>query len=372
LNSELEEKTKRIGAMLESEHLDAVLLNSQHNFAWLTGGGSNGVDLSRPNGVASLLVTRLGRRFILANVIELERMLEEEVSEGDFEPVEYSWQAEKAAPEIVFEKAGLLLEKGARIGSDVVINPETPVVEKRVAPCRYQLTINELERFRAFGRDAGAALRQVIPKLNPGETESQIAEKMRHELGEHGILSVVTLVAADERISKFRHPVPTQNRWRKTLLTVTCAKRHGLIASLSRLICIGEVPDELKKKTEAAAYVNAVMLNATRPGATGSEVYQAAAMAYAEIGFADEINRHHQGGATGYLTREWVAHPKSAECVHANQAFAWNPSITGTKVEETCVTAESGVEVITASPDFPQIANVIDGREYLSPGILTV
>jgi hypothetical protein len=55
-----------------------------------------------------------------------------------------------------------------------------------------------------------------------------------------------------------------------------------------------------------------------------------------------------------------------------NQAFAWNPSITGTKVEETIVVANDAFEVITRSPDFPTIATVIDGREYLSPGVLTL
>jgi antitoxin VapB len=135
---------------------------------------------------------------------------------------------------------------------------------------------------------------------------------------------------------------------------------------------VGDVPDELKVRTEAAAYVNAKMLDVTKPGATGADVYRVAANAYAELGFADEINRHHQGGAAGYRTREWTAHPASAEVVHVNQAFAWNPSISGTKVEETCIATDSGVEVITTSPDFPRILNVIDGREYFSPGIFAI
>jgi antitoxin VapB len=206
----------------------------------------------------------------------------------------------------------------------------------------------------------------------PGQTEIEIAKKMLAELAAGGMTSVVTLVAADERIAKYRHPVPSDNRWNKLLLLVTCAKRGGLIASLSRIVCIGDVPDDLQRKTAAAAYVNACLAAATTPGLSGAELYAIAAEAYHAKGFADEINKHHQGGAAGYKTREWVAHPKNSEIVQQNQAFAWNPSITGTKVEETIIVTASGVDVITASPDFPSIETVVDGRSYFSPGILSI
>jgi len=143
-----------------------------------------------------------------------------------------------------------------------------------------------------------------------------------------------------------------------------------LIASLSRIACVGEIPDELRRKTEAVAHVFANFLAATQPGANGAEIYKIAAQAYAEKGFGDEINFHHQGGAAGYKSRDWVAHPASAEVVKNNQAFAWNPSITGTKAEETVIAGENGIEYLTASPDFPQIPFEIDGKEFFAPGIL--
>lgn len=358
--------------MLEREGIGGILLNAQHNFAWLTGGGSNGIDLSRENGAASLFVRKDGKRFILANNIEMPRMLAEGVSDDDFEPVVFAWQDEKATGGLVISRAKALLAGNLTIATDIPMHAETNAVEGAVASCRYRLTDAEIIRYRQLGKDAGACIRKVIDNIVQGETELAIAEKMRHEFAAGGMTSIVTLVAADERISQFRHPVPTANRWNKTLLIVTCAKRHGLIASLSRMICLGDVPDELKIKTEAAAYVNACLLDATRPGATGEELYHTAVQAYSEKGFADEINRHHQGGAAGYKTRDWVAHPRSTETVQMNQAFAWNPSITGTKVEETCIVTENGAEIITASPDLPQIAVLVNGREYFSPGILSL
>ena len=248
------------------------------------------------------------------------------------------------------------------------LHPTT--VEGAVARCRYGLTRSELERFRSLGRDAGEVLGEFARRLEPGETEGEVARRMTDALADRGIRSVVTLVAADERTEKFRHPVPTGLRWRRVLMLVTCARREGLIASLTRIVCAGEVPEELRRRTRAAARVNARLLAATVPGAKGSELYETAAAAYAEEGFAGEERLHHQGGATGYRTRDWVAHPSSAEVVRPLQAFAWNPSITGSKVEETCVVSGEGVEVMTASPDWPRIRVDVEEREYFSPDVL--
>ena len=79
-----------------------------------------------------------------------------------------------------------------------------------------------------------------------------------------------------------------------------------------------------------------------------------------------------QGGAAGYRTRDWVAHPACTERVQVNQAFAWNPSVTGTKVEETCIALADGVEVLTSTSDWPQIPVQVEGREYLSPDIFVL
>ncbi|MBX7170965.1 MAG: M24 family metallopeptidase [Pyrinomonadaceae bacterium] len=369
--NELEEKTERLLQMLKGENLGGVLLNSQHNFAWLTGGKNNGVDLSQANGVSSLLIRNDGKRFLIANKIEMPRMLAEEVSEKDFEPIEFDWQADKINGSFVPETAQKLLD-GKPLATDLFYNPNFRVVEGLIAKCRYQLTANEIERFRKLGKDAGQVLGGIFEKIETGQTEKEIANVVRYELGKFGINSVVTLVAADERIKNFRHPIPTQNVWKKNLMIVVCAKRDGLIASLSRICSVGKLSDDLRKRTDAVGQVHANIMHATRIGATGKQIFEVIKNAYSDAGFQGEETKHHQGGAAGYKTRDWVAHSESSEQVHLNQAFAFNPSITGTKSEETFLVTENGIEIITASPEFPQISNVIDGIEYLTPDILVI
>lgn len=369
--SEIDIKTDRIVRLLSENDLGGVLLNGRHNFAWITGGADNGVDRSRDNGVASVLVTSSGKRFLLANKIEMPRLLHEQVSANDFEPADFGWQEERSSSRFLIGLS-IDLAGSTQIATDIPIDSSAPAIDGMIAQQRYSLTPEEADRFRALGRDAGIALNDTLNMIRPGQTELEIASVMRSELERYNIRSVVTLVAADDRIANFRHPVPTPNTWQKTVMLVTCARRGGLTASLSRIATVGKAPSELVDKTTAAAFVSATLWHATHEGVEGRELYSIAAKAYAEVGYADEIDKHHQGGAAGYRTREWVAHPGCLERVQPDQAFAWNPSITGTKVEETVIVTGGGCEVITTSPGFPRITQTIDGVEYHSPGIFEI
>ncbi len=373
-SQEINAKTARVVDMLAANNLGGVLIGTQHNFSWLTAGGTNGVDLSREAGAGALLVRNDGRRFVLANRIEMPRLLREELAGEEFrefEPVEFSWEEDKACPAYLVTRAIALLP-GAALGSDIGVGSEATPVEAAIARCRSQLTSSEIERFRSLGNEAARAISTLARELAPGETEREIARRADDTLAARGIRAIVTLVAADERIQQFRHPVPTDRRWEKVVMIAVCARRGGLIVSFTRIVCSGRVPDELRQRTLAAARVNAKLLSATRPTTTGAELYRLAAVAYAEAGYKDEERLHHQGGATGYRTRDWLAHPSCLERVQPDQAFAWNPSITGTKVEETCVALDGGVEVLTRTPDWPQIPVSVDGREYLSPDVLSL
>ncbi len=370
--AEIAEKTGRLTRMLAAEGLGGVVLVAQPNFAWLTAGGNNGIDTSREQGACALVVGADGKRHVLASRIEMARLLEEELAGADFEPVEYGWEEDKATPTFLADLSMKVLGSGVALGSDLPLGGSVKAIDGAVSRCRYQLTSSELERYQKLGRDAGEVLGALARSLTPGVTENEIARRVSDALAARGMRSVVTLVAADERIAKFRHPVPTEKTWERVVMLVACARRQGLVASLSRIVCAGEVAEDLRRRMDATARVNAKLLAATRPGAVGSELYRVAADAYAEEGFPGEERLHHQGGAAGYRTREWVAHPANAEIVQNRQAFAWNPTVTGSKAEETCIASAEGVEVITQTPDWPQITVPVEGRVYTSPDVLSL
>ena len=55
----------------------------------------------------------------------------------------------------------------------------------------------------------------------------------------------------------------------------------------------------------------------------------------------------HQGGPCGYQGRDYLGSPTAPGVVLENQPFAWNPSITGTKSEDTILATVAGPEIIT-------------------------
>ena len=145
-------------------------------------------------------------------------------------------------------------------------------------------------------------------------------------------------------------------------MVVVCAERDGLIVALTRIMTAGPDESGLAARTSACAGVFAAMAAITRPDATGADVFAAAVQAYARAAAPGEERRHHQGGAIGYESRDWIAHPHSDARVHARQAFAWNPSITGTKIEDTLLVDGDRLDIITASPEWPVFHHQVRGR----------
>ena len=350
--SEHDEKLDRVVRVAQAARAAGVLIAAHHNIAWLTSGRHNRIDASREIGTARLLVTADGRRFVLGNAIEMPRLLDEMLAGLDYEPIEYPWTDDQD-PGFAVGKARGVLGNASVIAADWPL-PDTIPIEAALSRARHLLTPGEVDRYRALGRDAGVALGSLCLTLEPGDDERDIARRIADAAAGIRARAIVALVGSDDRLRRFRHPVPAETRWRHVVMLALCAERDGLIVSLSRIVA-SRPPQDLAERTRATATVFGSMLAATRPGATAPALYAAAADAYAAAGFPGEELKHHQGGAIGYRAREWVAHPKSPEVVQPRQAFAWNPTITGTKVEDTALVIGDAVEIISSTPGWPAI-----------------
>jgi antitoxin VapB len=149
-----------------------------------------------------------------------------------------------------------------------------------------------------------------------------------------------------------------------------CARRWGLCISITRFVHFGAMPQALQDAFGVAAEVNARLLAATKEGASAADLFRVAADSYAALGHPGEELRHHQGGATGYAEREWLATPAGTERVVNNEAFAWNPSVAGGKAEDTVVLRDGKIELLTRTPDLPVVSTRAGERTLESAGVL--
>jgi Xaa-Pro dipeptidase len=366
--NEVDEKVERVARYARANGLGAMLLTRQHNFSWLSGGQTNRIDGSVDVGEGSLLVTASAKRYVVANAIEMPRLRDEALQGLGFEPVEYEWADDHQHSSAALKTAARVIN--APIGSDVPAEGARDV-NAAVRALQTPLTDPEVARYRALGGDVANAVERLCRSLQPGGSECSIAGMVNSAVATIGARAVVTLVAADERIARFRHPVPTSREWRHAFLIGLCAERQGLVVALSRVVSCGESP-ALRDLTSKAASVFARLVTATRPGVSGSELFQAATDAYRDAGYDGQEQLHHQGGAIGYQSRDWIAHRMSREIVHDRQAFAWNPSITGSKVEDTVLLLDGSAEPMTSTGEWPSIEISDRGGRVLAPGILEI
>lgn len=359
--TEFDTKQARIQALLARYHLDALFLRRVSSFAWATCGADSHVNTADSHGAASLLVTPTGR-YLVTNNIEAARLeREEELGGQDWEFCVAPWHASQDAV------AGLT--RGLRLGADGPFSGATDL-SCELARLRAALTPEEGNRFRELGRACAEAMNTAIRAVRPGQAEYQIAGLIAQAAESRGVQATVNLVATDERVFNFRHPLPTAKKLERYAMMVLCGRRRGLVCSMTRLVHFGPLPDELRRKAEAVAHVDAVLIHATRPGASCGAIFRRATAAYATAGFPDEWRLHHQGGLAGYEPREVVVTPDSNDAVSVGQAFAWNPSISGTKSEDTILVGEKGNEVLTAISGWPAVTVKVRGQTLERPAII--
>ncbi len=339
---EQREKRARISALLAEKNLDAVILKKGANVAWIIGGRAH-IPTTLELSCMDVIVYR-DRIVVVTNKIEAPRLQAEELT-GDEELVVINW----------FEGREGQLPKGSRIGVD---GPENDRVnlQSDIENLRRSLNDYEVNRLREISKDAAEALGEAMLDIDPDMSEVEVAGEIAEDLWERNLEPIVLLVAGQNRIKNFRHPLPTTEVVGDIAMGVICARRKGLIASVTRIISFSEISTTMQDTYRRLLNVEAAFLDGTKVGATFAEAFKGGEVAYLKEGFArDEWTKHHQGGPTGYLPRDYPAHEKSFQIIGLNNAIAWNPSAEGLKVEDTIVTTPSGFEILTVDPNWPTI-----------------
>ena len=362
VQEEIAEKKNRVRKLLQELKLNAVYLKKSSNFSWITGGGYNIVGLATEMGVAGALITA-DREFIVCNNIEAPRMEKEELlAKQGYAIVPFPWYDDQEAS-IVKSLSG------GKFGADHAF-PGSLDISSQINPLRYSLTQWEIERYRRQALDTARIAEETALTIKPGDEERVVIGRLSERLWSEGMDFVVAFCAADERISLFRHPVATDKKIENRAMISVNSRRRGLIVSITRFIQFGKVPVDLRKRYVDNVYVDTAMMIATIPGRPASEVFEAALHAYAEKGYPEEYKLHHQGGAIGYVGRDYRVTAKTREIIQENQAFTWNPSITGTKSEDTMLATKNGPIVLSEPSIFPVLTIERNGHVFKRSDIM--
>jgi Xaa-Pro aminopeptidase len=309
-----------------------ALLRARRNFSWLTAGGVNHVVLSTELGAAPVLVTP-DRCVVLAPVNEAARIRDEELAGLPIEIDEIAWYGSPTGP-----------HHGERLAGDEDL--EVQLIARRM-----HLADFERERLARLAAGVVAAVEGVLASAAQGDSELALTGRLAERLSGEGIRLPVVLAAADERIDRYRHPLPTDARVARRIMLVAVGERWGLHAAVTRIRELEPPDDALGERIAAVHEVLAAMHAATRSGSTLGAVFAAAQRAYAAAGFRDEWRLHHQGGILGYQPRERIAIPNDPTQIESGMAFAWNPSVRGAKAEESALLDERRGLVLLTRPE---------------------
>ncbi len=347
-----------------------VRLRGSDWFAWATAGGSNTVLLASETGVAEVLVTAKDA-WILTDEIEAQRLQDEELPGKDESSDRlYKLHINPWADRVARESFVREATNGGKIFSDIPTADESRLPLSLINQKRVILP-TELERYRRVGRLASEAMTEVLLKAQPTWTEYQLAGAGAEALWSRGLHPALTLVAGERRLPLYRHATPKQEALGRAAMLVFCARGYGLYANLTRFVFFGLEQANTETRNFASLHshvykIEAEALDLCVPGTPINVIYDALGQAYERHGYPEAIRQHHQGGTTGYLSREIIANPTTSENLVENTAVAWNPSLPGAKIEDTfIIQKDGGLENLTFDPKWPTLK--VEGRDRPLP-----
>lgn len=354
------EALKRIRVWMGKKGYDGVILGRRDSYAWISQGAENHVVTNSPEGVAYYVIT--GETLsLIADSSDAARMgAEQNLLQGTV--VEVPWY------ESVEERLREMASRG-RFVSDTGIAGTENVLEGLIE-LRMVLSEEEKVRYKLVGRECAKIVEHVCSTARPGDTENEVAAQLKGLCFQKGISPDCVLAGSDSRILDYRHPLPTDKPIEKSLMVVLGGEKYGLNISMTRMVYFGDIPKEIEERYKKTQYIFACMQTMMKEGLSYGDYFEQVKSLYREAGWEDEWKSHHQGGPTGYQCREWFALPGMDSVMHTNQAYAWNPTILGTKCEETTILKEQGVITLTRTENWPCSTITTPYGTYESANIL--
>src|SRR4030065_1030021 len=236
--SEYTRKLEIIRTWMTDHKIGGLYLQSVGSFAWATCGASSYINTASTNGLASLLITQ-DRQYLITTNIEAPRLeLEQGLASQGWESVLSPWH--DSHDTVADLSHGLKLPSGGYY-------PGASDLSAELARLRANLTPEEGSRFRDLGKYCAVAMQSACESVKPGQTEYEIASRLAFEAEKQGVQAIVNLIATDERIYSYRHPLPTAKKLDRYAMLILCGRKNGLNSSLKPPVHFGSLSGRLKR-----------------------------------------------------------------------------------------------------------------------------
>jgi len=366
LLDEFRHRVESLRELIAARSASALLLSKCCNFSWFTFGARSHITLNSTEGEASILVTG-DRIYMITNNIEKQRIQQIELDEsllGEFGFLEYSWFEPSGERRLVegLVKGKLLSDAGRYSGEHVDITP-----------MRTLLSQSETDTYRILGRECDEIFSALVPTLNSEMTELEVQGLFYDAMAKRDIEPLLALVFSEDSSLRYRHNLSRDVKLGRRGFASICARRRGLIVSSSRTFMF-EASDDVIRQHEQNCFVDAVAIGSSRPGVKLSEAFESLIDAYEKVGRSGEWKFHHQGGIAGYLPREVHANLKSDVYLLEGNAVAWNPTIRGTKSEDTVLIGndENSILSFPEESTWPSLEFEISDKVVRRPAPLLI
>lgn len=351
-------KVDCIRHMLKKQGYDALEIQSQANFSFVTG-GRGFIGLASTAACASLFITP-EKVVLVSENIESDRLYTEQLDRNPIiEKRAYPWDVPQKRHEIVNE-----LTKNLKLATEQEVATELFNLRTIMTPYDTQ----QLER---LSLETAKILESICKELVPGITDYGLAGEISKALWAHNIEPITLLIGFDERALAYRHPVMHGAVLKNYALVGVCARRNGLIVSISRDVLIEADPVMIDKHVKCA-HVHATFMDGLQIGRSLGRVYQEAVAVYAEQGYPQEETLHHQGGLTGFVPRELKAVARSQHVIRENEVYAFNPTLQGAKVEDTVLVTGQGLKNLTHTGTYCYLDVEVNNTTYTTPTVYVI
>lgn len=198
-----------------------------------------------------------------------------------------------------------------------------------------------------------AAFEYILPRLQPGCTESELAAEMEYFMRKNGAgkLAFSTILVAGAKTS-LPHGVPGENTLKKgDFVTMDFGANYkGYCSDMTRTVAIGSVSDEMKNVYDTVLKAQLAACAFARAGQKGCEVDKVARDIINAAGYEGCFG-HGLGHSVGIEIHESPRYSSAEQAVvEAGTVMTIEPGIYlpgrfGVRIEDTVLVKENGIEI---------------------------